>query len=161
MNKINKKLIKPPKSKYVKVGLLPHIPAKDRPAIKTYRGGTFHPAIKGHAPPPNCFHPKGQKNFKAYLKEIAKWNAPNKIMAVLKDHFGEVPQMTIEQAEALRVHQIAMEGKEWAYNRLHGKPEESIDITTQGEKITRPQVSTLSPETSALVNKLFDGEKPI
>jgi hypothetical protein len=99
-------------------------------------GRPFPPGTSGN---PNG-HPKGKTNFKSRFKKLvelySQYKTPQSITDALKKNFPEFPaDITFEEAEALRVHFAALAGEDWAYSRMLGKPEQSMDITTKGKEL--------------------------
>lgn len=86
-------------------------------------------------------HKKGVPNYKArfrkHLEEMATWKAPLAKIEELKKEFSQIADdEMVERIEAARVHLAAMNGEEWALNRLHDRPAQSVDVTTNGDPIT-------------------------
>jgi hypothetical protein len=82
-------------------------------------------------------YPKGQPNmtmrFRTFLEKWSKVQAPEKIANTLKQSFPNIDKKTtVNELEALRVHISALQGEPWAYDRLHGKAVQPVEMDAQG-----------------------------
>ena len=84
-------------------------------------------------------HPKGVPNyrqrFNQALEAISQLKAPQQIMDDLKKTMPDLNAKTISDLEAARVHVAMLQGEEWAFKRAHGLPQQSVDLTSNGESI--------------------------
>lgn len=113
------------------------------PPIEYQFTSTNQPANRGRKP--GCLNYKTR--FKMLLEKYASMPIPpnirasSKFLSVVEQLIGDnTEQITIEQAEAARVHIAALEGESWAYDRIHDKPQQAVDVTTQGESINPKDV---------------------
>ena len=98
-------------------------------------GRPFQPGESGN---PNG-RPKGSNykaRFKRLLEKYTSYEAPPKIIASLKANLKNIPEdITIEEAEAFRVHLAALAGESWAFDRLHDKPCSGELDSSQQQKV--------------------------
>ena len=112
--------------------------------------------LRPHKPgdPGGPGRPKGsnyKQRFKELLEKYSSYKAPEQFREALKKALPELPDnMTIEEAEACRVHLSALQGESWAYDRIHDKPAQALDHTTGGDKIGLHDKS--DAELLALIN---------
>lgn len=130
----------------------PQAPARDK------RGRL----LPGQCGNPNG-HPKGQPNYKQrfrhLMEDLSKWKAPDAVIAQIKNALPGMPQdATIELVEAARVHLAALMGESWAFDRLHDRPGQSVDMTTNGKEINNTTVNVIDVKTSDLANRIISGE---
>ena len=102
-------------------------------------------------------HPLGQPNYKTRFKKLLeKWaamKAPEKVISKIRDDFKieDLPEgASFEEVESLRVHLAAISGESWAYDRLHDKPCQGVDITTKGKQIGNRTDAELEQELADL-----------
>jgi hypothetical protein len=86
------------------------------------------------------------------LKEIADLNSPEQINRTLKKFFPDVNYETLTSSQAVMFKLLisALKGQAWAvremFDRMHGKPQEYVDMTTLGEKLNQTVINVQTPE---------------
>jgi hypothetical protein len=93
-------------------------------------------------------YPKGVPHFKTLLDKIAKLKAPKEKLNEIRIQFPDIPEdAAVELVEAATVHKAALAGESWAYDRLHGKAQASVDLTSDGEKLSHDVIVVNSEAT--------------
>lgn len=95
---------------------------------KQEKGGLFQKGGKG-----GPGHPKGVPNMKArFLKNLERFSKmplPHALKSRMRSQFPGLPaDMNIEDAEAVVVHAKALQGESWAFDRLHDRPGQKLDV---------------------------------
>ena len=93
---------------------------------------------KGRLLPGQCGNPKGRgkggvnykQRFKNLMEEFSSWKAPDAIIKQIKNAIPAMPDnATVEMMEAARVHLAAMMGESWAFDRLHDRPGQAVELS--------------------------------
>jgi hypothetical protein len=102
-------------------------------------------------------HPKGQPNMKqrflAALEKYSQLPAPPAMVKKLREQIPGLPDgLTIGELEGMVVHAHAIKGQSWAYDRLHGKPDQRHDINMGASIVQSTQdITKLSAEEQAVI----------
>lgn len=112
---------------------------------------------RGDPRPPNAGIKKGQKHFQTLLNEVSQWDAPGPIIEKIKAFLPDAPEkLKLDLAEAITVHMKAIAGESWAYDRLHGKPKENIQINKDEDE--KPFTDEELVAMSDALNGIDNGE---
>lgn len=131
-----------------------------RTPIKTKLGGTLYACKKGESSCPGG-KPKGSRSFNSLLKEVGEWDIPLKYKEKLRKAFPNLPKhTTVNMAEAVTLHNAALDREDWAFKHLHSMPKQEVDITSDGQSVNSPVFSVISEKSTELIKNLLDGKAP-